>query len=136
MSVPAIEYTVDERDAIEGILNIERCLAMGRCCSIRGMAGWEEDDGGYATGRMCLVVIDDKGQLLDDENSGFGGNAEGNSRTVTGCWDCRDFIIPFVSFGDTRGELLNVSGERSERSADGMEGEEDRMEVRRERDDG
>jgi hypothetical protein len=57
------------------------------------------------------VVIDDKDQPLDDENSGFGGSAEGNSRTVTGCWYRRDFIIPFVSFGDTRGELLNVSGE-------------------------
>ena len=32
------------------------------------------------------MVIDDKDQPLDDENSGFGGNAEGNSKTVTGCW--------------------------------------------------
>jgi hypothetical protein len=60
------------------------------------------------------VVIDDKDQPLDDENLGFGGSAEGNSRTVTGCWCRRDFIIPFVSFGDTRGELLNVSGEGRE----------------------
>lgn len=33
-----------------------------------------EDDGGYATGRKCLCVIDDKDQPLDDGNSGFGGN--------------------------------------------------------------
>lgn len=78
-----------------------------------------DNDGGYATGRKAgACVIDDKDQPLDEENSGFGGNAKGIYWRAMGLMLLQRFFIPSVSFGDTRGELLNVSGKRS---ADGGE---------------
>jgi hypothetical protein len=57
VSAPFVEYTVDERDAIEGILNIDVILRWSVLFDKRdGGGGGRRMDGGYATGRMCLVL--------------------------------------------------------------------------------